>query len=196
MSTSQYLSCLWPGLPEIWWRGRLTSLPLAIAFAAALNLFLICGWIYPHWFSGGLFWLGTLFAIAVWLFYVVQGLRGLPELIHPRTVSAEPDRFSEAHQAYLKGEWKLAETLLNGVLAIEPRDPPALIMLCSVYRHQARLDAAEVLLDEIGRLEVADAWWIEIDAERRRLRRELAEKPDSPSESATAEMTVPPAAAA
>ncbi|TWT82428.1 hypothetical protein CA13_38910 [Planctomycetes bacterium CA13] len=179
MSASLYLSCLWPGLPEIWWRGRLASLPLAIGFALAVNLFLIVGWIYPDWLSGGLFWMGTLVGFGVWGYYVARGLRELPELISPRTVSEEPDRFGDAHLAYLKGEWQSCENYLTTVLAIEPRDPPALIMLCAVYRHQGRYEDADLLLGEISRLEVADAWWVELDAERRRLRRQIAAKSES-----------------
>ncbi|TWU34394.1 tetratricopeptide repeat protein [Novipirellula artificiosorum] len=176
MGSSFYLSCLWPGLPEIWWRGRLKSLPLAVGFAIALNLFLITGWVFPRWISGGLFWMGSLVGLVVWGYYVVRGIRELPELIHPRQVSEEPDRFTEAHLAYLQADWRSCEKLLTGVLAIEPRDPPSLIMLSAVYRHQSRLADAETLLGEIGRLEVADAWWVEIATERRRLQRAIATK--------------------
>ena len=179
MSASYYLSCLWPGLPELWWRGRMASLPLAIAFCLALNSFFVFGWIYPGWLSGGLFWMATLVGVAVWGYYVVRGLRELPELIHPRKVSEEPDRFREAHAAYLRGDWEAAEKLLTSVLAIEPRDPPALLLLCSVYRHLDQLDHATVLINEISRLEVADPWWVEVETERKRIRRAMAAEEES-----------------
>ena len=57
------------------------------------------------------------------------------------------------------------------MLAIEPRDPPALLLLTGVYRHTGRLEAAELLLREVSRLEVADAWVLEIETESKRLTR-------------------------
>jgi hypothetical protein len=46
-----------------------------------------------------------------------------------------------------------------------------LLLLTGVYRHTGRLEAAELLLRELSRLEVADAWLLEIQAESQRLRR-------------------------
>lgn len=171
MEAKYYATCLWPGLPEIWWRGHLSGLPAAIVFAVALNLLLVTRFIYPEWMSGGLvsmaFWTGAL----AWGFCVIRSVRELPLLIVPRTVSEQPDRFPEARTAYLQGDWKQAEQLLTGVLAIEPRDPPALLLLTGVYRHTGRLEAADVLLHEISKLEVSDHWVLEVDAEARRLQR-------------------------
>ncbi|EMI17049.1 putative membrane protein [Rhodopirellula maiorica SM1] len=157
----------------------MASLPLAIAFCLALNSFFVFGWLYPNWISGGLFWMATLVGVTVWGFYVVRGLRELPELIHPRKASEEPDRFGEAHAAYLRGDWEAAEKLLTSVLAIEPRDPPALLMLCAVYRKLDQLDHATVLINEISRLEVADPWWVEVETERKRIRRAMAAEAES-----------------
>jgi hypothetical protein len=170
MEARYYVTCLWPGLAELWWRGRLSALPTAIAFAFALNLLLVARYLYPDWMAGGLvsmaFWIGIL----AWISYVVHSTRELPSLIAPRSVSDQPDRFPEARVAYLRGEWTEAERLLLDVLAIEPRDPPALLLLTGVYRHTGRLDAAEVLLNEITTLEIADSWFIEVEAERQRLK--------------------------
>jgi hypothetical protein len=170
MEARYYVTCLWPGLAELWWRGRLSALPTAIAFAFALNLMLVARYLYPDWMAGGLvsmaFWIGIL----AWISYVVHSTRELPSLIAPRSVSDQPDRFPEARVAYLRGEWTEAERLLLDVLAIEPRDPPALLLLTGVYRHTGRLDAAEVLLNEITTLEIADSWFIEVEAERQRLK--------------------------
>jgi thioredoxin-like negative regulator of GroEL len=171
MEARYYLTCLWPGLAELWWRGRLSAIPTAMAFAVALNLLLVTRYLYPEWLSSGLvtmaFWVG----IVVWGFCVIRSVRELPLLISPRRVSDDPDRFPEAHAAYLRGEWREAEKLLTEVLAIEPRDPPALLLLAGIYRQTDRLEAAELLLSEIRRLEVADHWWLEVDAETRRWQR-------------------------
>lgn len=169
MEARYYLTCLWPGLAEVWWRGRLTGLPAAIAFTLALNLYLIARYLYPEWIAGGLVSLGFWVGLLVWAFYVIHSIRELPRMIAPRSVSEKPDRFAEAQAAYLRGHWPEAEGLLTDVLSIEPRDPPALLLLAGVYRHTARLEAATLLMNEIRRLEVADSWWLEVQAESRRL---------------------------
>ena len=177
MDAPHYITCLWPGLPEVWWRGRLAALPTALAFGLFLNLYLVARFLYPHWVSPALvgiaFWVGT----STWVFLVIRSLRDLPELIDPRSVSDEPDRFPEAHLAYLQGNWVEAEGKLTALLSIEPRDPPALLLLTGVYRHTDRLESAEMLLDEISRLEVADGWWLELAAERQRLIRAKQQSP-------------------
>ena len=196
METRYYLTCLWPGLAELWWRGRLSAIPTTMAFALALNLLLVTRYLYPEWMSSGLvtmaFWVG----IVVWGFCVVRAVRELPLLIAPRRVSDDPDRFPEAHAAYLRGEWRAAEKSLTEVLAIEPRDPPALLLLAGVFRHTDRLEAAELLLTELRRLEVADHWWLEVDAETRRWRRaeqrrdeQIAEKEGEKAAPTAADMT-------
>lgn len=182
MEMRHYATCLWPGLAELWWRGRLSALSTAIPFAIAINLYLVTRFIYPNWISPGLvsmaFWIG-LFA---WLFCVVRSVRELPVLLTPRFVSDQPDPFPEAREAYLRGNWTEAEKLLTDVLAIEPRDPPALLLLSGVLRHTDRLESAETLLEQISRLEVADSWSLEVQAEGKRLKRELkAAKKGSPS---------------
>lgn len=172
MDRKLYLSCLWPGLPELWWRGRISALPTALAFAAAANFLLVARFIYPDWLSGGLVRMAGWVGVAMWLFCVVRSVREMPLLLNPRRASGQPDRFVEAHQAYLRGQWAEAESLLSDCLAIENRDPPSLILLCGVYRHTARLEAAERLLEEIRLTEAADGWWLEVAAEQNRLERD------------------------
>lgn len=158
-------------MAELWWRGRLAGLPAAIAFTLTLNLFLIARYLYPQWIAGGLVSIGFWIGLAIWVFYVARSIRELPELISPRSVSETPDRFSDAQHAYLRGQWQEAEGLLTDVLSIEPRDPPALLLLTAVYRLTNRLEAANLLLQEIRRLEVADHWWLEVESERQKLGR-------------------------
>ncbi len=173
MESRHFATCLWPGLAELWWRGRVSALSAAIPFAVGINLWLITRFIYPGWVSPGLvsmaFWIG----IISWLFYVVRSVRELPGLLAPRRVSAEPDQFPNAREAYLRGNWTETEKLLGQVLAIEPRDPPALLLLTGVYRHTDRLESAEILLEQISRLEVSENWLLEVGAERKRLKRAL-----------------------
>jgi tetratricopeptide (TPR) repeat protein len=172
MDKRLYLSCLWPGLPELWYRGRLSSLPIAVAFAAALNFWLVARYLFPGLMPSGLvsmaFWVGALlWAVCVW-----HAIREMPHLIAPRMATDEPDYFVEAHLAYLADDLATAEELFQDVLAIEARDPPALLFLSAIYRRTGRLDSAELLLEEIERLETADRWFLEVAAEKKRLNRD------------------------
>jgi len=176
MELKHYATCIWPGLAELWWRGRLSALPAAIAFTLVVNLILVARYIYPGWIHAGLvsltFW-GGLIAL---FFYIIRTARELPALINPRDISERPDQFPDARMAYLSGKWEEAEGLLTDVLAIEPRDPPALLLLTGVYRHTGRLEAAQLLLREISRLEIADDWSLEIETESERWKRAVAAK--------------------
>jgi len=181
-----YLSCLWPGLPELWWRGRISALPSALAFAAALNFFLVARFIYPEWLSLSLVRMAGWVGVCVWLFCVFRCAREMPALLNPRRCSGQPDRFVEAHLAYLQGKWAEAESLLSDCLKIENRDPPSLILLSGVYRHTGRLEAAARLIEEIRLTEAADGWWLEVAAEESRLKRDQSFAPavDSRTEAA------------
>ena len=174
MPAKYYWTCLWPGLSELWWRGRLSGLSPALTFAVVLNTLLVLRFLYPHWVSGILVRLACWIAVAAWIFMVQKSIRQLPELLAPRSVSEEPDRYLEAAQAYLQGDWPAAEPLLLGMLAIEPRDPPSLLLLSGIYRHTNRADSAQLLMEELRRLEIADGWVLEIEAEVGRIERELA----------------------
>lgn len=169
MEARYFVTCLWPGLAELWWRGRLSALSAAIPFTIGINLFLVTRFIYPGWIAPGLvsmaFWVG----IIAWFFYLARSIRELPNLLSPREVSQEPDLFPQARAAFLRGNWTKAEKLLTEVLSIEPRDPPALLLLTSIYRHTDRLESAELLLEQISRLEVSDGWFLEIAIEGKRL---------------------------
>ncbi len=172
MDRKLYLTCLWPGLPELWWRGRLGALPTAVAFAAAVNFLLVARFIYPEWLTLILVRMAGWVGVAVWLFCVLRSVRDMPSLLHPRQASGQPDRFAEAHQAYLRAQWPEAESLLTDCLSIENRDPPAMLLLAGVYRHTGRAEAAERLLEELRLTEAADRWWLEIAAEEKRLQRD------------------------
>lgn len=171
-----YFTCLWPGLSELWWRGRLSALPAAVAFAAVINVLLIAKFVYAGWLSGALVWLAILVVGATWAVLTVRSIRELPSLLTPRQASDQPDRFSEAHEAYLRGNYEIAEEALTATLAIEPRDPPALLLLAGVYRHRGRLHAAEMLLSGMEKLESTRLWRTQWESEHDRLDRAIEER--------------------
>ncbi len=173
LQPKHYLTCLWPGMAELWWRGRVSALPAAIAFAAIVNALLVAKFIYSDWLSGGLVMLACWVVAAAWLVLTIRSIRELPLLLTPRRASEDPDPFPEAQIAFLRADYAEAEKLLNETLAIEPRDPPGLLLLSAIYRHTGRLHASELLLGEVRKLEVADQWELEFAAEHTRLRRDI-----------------------
>jgi hypothetical protein len=184
LQPKHYLTCLWPGMAELWWRGRISALPAAIAFAAVVNALLIAKFIYSDWLSGGLVLLACWVVAAAWIVLTIRSIRELPLLLTPRQASEEPDRFPEAQIAFLRAEYAVAEKLLNANLAIEPRDPPALLMLSAIYRHTGRLHASRLLLSEVRKLEVAEQWELEFAAEQARLERDVNAREEESEESA------------
>lgn len=181
MELRNYLTCFWPGLSELWWRGRLSALPAAVAFGVGLNAYLVLNYLFPTWLDPVLvrsaFWVGLI----VWIYWTIKSIRELPGMIAPREASQAPDHFPQAQAAYLQRDWEQAETLLLEVLRVEPRDPPALLLLSSVYRELDRPEHSLALLGEISRLEVGDRWHIELEAEQTRTER-LIEEHDLPDE--------------
>ncbi len=173
-----YLTCLWPGMAELWWRGRISALPAAIAFAAIVNALLVAKFIYSDWLSGGLVMLACWVAAAAWLVLTIRSIRELPLLLTPRQASDQPDPFPEAQGAFLRADYVEAEKLLNETLSIEPRDPPALLLLSAIYRHTGRLHASQLLLAEVRKLEVADHWELEFAGEQSRLQRDIQARQD------------------
>ena len=176
-------------MAEIWWRGRLSALPSAIAFGIALNWLLLTTFLYTQWMSGILVAMACWIGVVAWGFYVVRRVRELPAMLAPRKVSEEPDRFCDAQAAYLSADWTTAEKLLQSVLAIEPRDPPALLMLAGVFRQTQRYDDAKILTQEISRLEIADGWHLELAAESKRLDRAIDAANPSETEPKPADLT-------
>lgn len=178
MDARHYLTCLWPGMAELWWRGRLSALPAAIGFGVLVNGLLITRFLYPEWLSGVLVRVACWVGLVAWAVGAFRAIQELPGLLSPRSVSDQPDRFPEAQVLYLGGEWDRAAELLRGILEVEPRDPPAMLLLAGVCRHRGRLDEAEEWLRRLALLEAADPWWLEREAEAGRLgrAREAAEE--------------------
>lgn len=183
LQPKHYLTCLWPGMAELWWRGRFSALPAAVAFAAVVNALLVAKFIYSDWLSGGLILLACWVVAAAWLVLTIRAIRELPLLLTPRQASDEPDHFPKAHTAYLRADYPTAEELLGETLRVDPRDPPALLMLSAIYRHTGRLHASKLLLSEITKLEVAENWRLEFAGEQARLERDIAAREEEKVES-------------
>jgi hypothetical protein len=147
---------------------------LAAAFAAALNLALVSSFVWPRWPIASLP-AGTAAAIA-WVSVLglwILGLRWTAQTwsqLCPPKPKSDPQLenwFREAQHEYLKGHWIEAETLLKRILARQPVDAEARLLLASVQRRTGAQNQARQTLTELQ--PVAAKWQWEIDAELKQM---------------------------
>jgi hypothetical protein len=170
---------LWPGLAHLWVRGSWAGLALAIGFTALANLLAATTLVWNEWLPPRVRWIGALVLAVIWLLAWVEGRadwrRWLSEWSEGESLPAvdaaqrSDEWFREAQQAYLAGDWVLAEKTLLRLLKLDGRDAEARLMLATLWRHEGRTDAANRELDRLERLETAAAWEYEIACERERI---------------------------
>ena len=169
MYALSWITCLWPGLPRLWWRGDWKAFLGALAFAAALNLGLISGLVWNESLPGWLLVAGWSAIGLIWLVCAWHGWRLLPEL---RGDGASPDEeglFVRAQTEYLNRHWLEAEELLLKLLACRDQDAEARLMLATLYRHTGRVAEAGECLTRLERMDGGDRWGVEVARERRLL---------------------------
>jgi len=160
---------LWPGLPQLWTRGTWSALGVAVSAGAALDVALLGTFVWTEllpqgvrnalWIALGIAWLAAAVFAVVWDRRHATG--GSPEL--------EKDKFSEATEHYLQGNWFEAERALGNLLRQNARDLEARLMLATLYRHRGRLDEAAGQLDLLRRFAGAEKWEPEISREQQLL---------------------------
>lgn len=131
---------LWPGLSLIWRHGSWLGLAIAVGFTALVNLALASSILWSELFTAGLrslIWavVGGIWAVSA-IFASRWDSRGAP----PRDLSPRVDSFALALDHYLKGNWFEAEYLLSGLLAANPRNVDASLMLATLWRHTGRFE--------------------------------------------------------
>jgi len=165
-----WITCLWPGLPRLWWRGDWRALLGASAFAAALNLGLFSGLLWRQSLPG---WLVVAGWAAIGLIWVVCAWHGwwlLPKLRGDSPSSEKEGLFVRAQQEYLNRHWLEAEELLAQLLACRDQDAEARLMLATLYRHTKRFAEADECLTRLERMDSGDRWCLEAARERRLLK--------------------------
>jgi hypothetical protein len=167
-----WIACLWPGLPQAWKLGSLRGLAVAVLFAAGLNLALVCSLVWPRWpiaslpagTAGAFAWVWVL---SLWIVGLRWSAKNWRELCPPKA-AADPkidDWFREAQHAYLKGHWIEAESLLAKLLASQPADAEAKLLLASVQRRAGRHEQSRRTLNELREQPAAAKWRLEIENE-------------------------------
>ena len=169
MHKMRWITCLWPGLPQLWTHGSWSGLVVAIGMAIVLNLLLLVsfGWSELSgpslrstlWVAFGVFWVaGTVWSARQFGRQTAAGSR-----------DANEDGFTEALDHYLKGDYYQAEHVLEGLLRDNVRDLDARLMLATLLRHTGQLDDAARQLDTLARFEGVEKWELEIRQERKLL---------------------------
>lgn len=175
MMTLARLTCLWPGLPRLWFRGDWTGLLSAGGFAVIVNFLVITTLLWPEIAPAPLCAVGFGFAVLWWGVGLVFSLREWPQIMAATDDDPQEGLFIAAQTEYLKGNWIEAEAHLRKLLRRRPRDVESLLLMASIARRTDRCDEARIQLQDLARLEAAARWQTEIRCERELLRR-LAEK--------------------
>lgn len=168
----------WPGLPQLWTRGSWAGLAIAVGFTALGNVLLLATLVYTEWISGEHRLIGFGVLASVWLLAWGHGhfvrRRLQADLLGSEGDQAAGDSsplerdpvFREAQQCYLRSDWVATERLLLKLLKQDPRDVEGRLMLATLWRHQQRPAEALRQLERLSRLEAAEQWKHEIEAER------------------------------
>lgn len=166
MRRMRWITCLWPGLPQLWKYGSWSGLAIAVGAAAGLDLLLLVSFGWSELVSPSL--RNTLW-VAFGGLWVAAASWSVKQCRH-RAAAANPDiqqdAFAEALDYYLKGDYYQAERLLDGLLRRNLRDLDARLMLATLLRHTGRNDEAKQQLDTLARFEGAGKWQWEIERER------------------------------
>ena len=159
---------VWPGLPDLWWRGAWSGFAAAGAFALLASLVVSATWVWGELLGsnrGGTIWTG--FAVG-WVALQLVALRRIPRNDEPAATAAD-DSFPAALVQYLRGNWIDAEIGARDLLKKCPADVEAGLLLTAVLRHANRFDEARETLDALGLWDRAAAWQVEIRSEYERL---------------------------
>ncbi len=173
MRAARLLTCLWPGLPALWWQGAMTGVCVAVAFALALNVALIVTFLTPELLSP-LAILGVwLVVTACWIIAWVRASRRVVQ--HPAGEPSQPktseeeaviDPFPAIQLEYLRGNHAEAAEMLHLHLKTQPADADAHILLATLYRHSEKFDDATQQLSKLEQLPSGGKWAMEIYQER------------------------------
>ena len=166
MGKMPWATYLWPGLSLIWRRGSWLGLAIAVGFTALVNLALAASILWSELFTAAVRNLTWAVVGGIWVVSAVFASRWDSREARPPKLSPREDPFALAMDHYLKGNWFEAEYLLSGLLAANPRDVDASLMLATLWRHTGRVDEAMEGLARLQRCEDAKKWDWEIDRER------------------------------
>jgi hypothetical protein len=161
MSQGRWLTCLWPGLAELWLVGCWSGLLQAVGFALLLNGALATTLVWTELLSAET-------RLAAWAAVALLWLMGAWSAWRFTLNRREPDGdlFSSALSEYLQGNWFAAEALLERLVKNDPRDIEARLLWATLLRRTGRLQEARTALDRLARSPGTEKWDLEIRREK------------------------------
>ncbi|MBI2826920.1 MAG: hypothetical protein HYX69_19770 [Planctomycetia bacterium] len=168
MRIMRYAAYLWPGLPDLWWRGAWSGLVLAVVFALVADFAVCATWVWDELLGPGRARTIGIACGAAWLTLTLVSLRRSSRG-GEAVAGSESDLYPVALAEYLKGNWVEAEVLARQLLNNCPADVEAALLLAAVLRHTWRIDEARATLDELVCWDRAAGWQTEIDVEYQQL---------------------------
>ena len=165
MRGASRITWLWPGLRRVWYDGDFSSLAVALAFAALLNLVVWASFVRGDAFS-------PAWRLAAWVSLAVFWVLGLGAGARPQSATGDGaqtpnhlDLFIRAQSQYLRGHWVEAQTLLEELIRRDPGDVEAHLLLASVHRRARRIDLSRRQLRQVQDCPGAAKWRFEIGRE-------------------------------
>ena len=176
-----WVYCAWPGLAQLWKKGAVAGLVLAVGFGVLLNLALVVSFGWTDVLSSSAKTITWIVVLLVWLIAGVASFLQLrKETVRQidRTgdseIAEDADAlFIEATSEYLQGNWYEVERHLDELLRRDSGDVEARLMWATMCRHTGRLEEARRRLDELSLRERSEVWSVEIENERNLIEREF-----------------------
>ena len=158
MRAGTFAICLWPGLPQLWLRGKWSGLGLALGFAFMLDLLLLATFLTPPLIP---IW-GTALA---WILLSVAWGRCSLSAYRQQTSEIPPAEealrglFIRAQGEYLRGNWAEAESQIRQLLGLSETDVDAQMLLASILRRTGRLREARECLRRLEKMDGGPEKW-------------------------------------
>ena len=168
------LAAVWPGLPELWQRGTPTALGQAIFFSILLNLCIVATWGWTEVLENPVRATAWLVTLGFWGWGIVGNHRFLQGVAYSSAQAATGDLFPAAQREYLRGNWLETERLVSELLARNPSDVEAQLLLVALLRQTDNAVAALEQLDAAERMTGCERWRLEIFRERAVLKAMIA----------------------
>ena len=170
---------LWPGLPDLWFRGDWSSLGISVIFSVSLNLALLGTFVWPEWYPSWmirLLWSGIILSSG---FFFLQSYKRWSKITGSYQSDAKTnERLIVAQHHYLCGNYFEAEALIQKIVVDGNQDIEALLLLVSILRRTRRGQQALQWIDRISLCENAGNWRRELEIEKKLVREFLA-NPDN-----------------
>ena len=163
---------LCPGTYGLFHYGRWSFLAVAVTFFLALDLLLVVYFFWTDCLTPQGWYVGVGAFLLLWFLLAQVSLYCEKMLLRRRDADSKRNFFADAQVQYLQGNWFEAECFLNEILKRNSRDPEALLMLATMFRHTERFEESRKILQQLQKFEESKKWFVEIEKELNQMRNE------------------------